>query len=305
MPRRSVLYMPGSNAKALAKARTLEADGVILDLEDAVAPSAKGDARALVAAEVARGGFGRKEVIVRVNGPDTPWYKEDVAAVAGVAASAPPHALLSAVLLPKVESPAAVKDLRAALTAGGAPPSLPIWAMIETPRGVLRAGDITEGCCGASGRAVGLRCLVAGTSDLTKDLRAKHTRDRHPMLTALSMIVLAARSAPGCSVLDGVHLDLSDAQGFAQACAQGRQLGFDGKTLIHPSQIPDANAAFAPSETDVATARRRLLAHAEAEAKGAGVVVVDGRLIENLHVQEAHATVALHEAILDLQKGGS
>jgi citrate lyase subunit beta / citryl-CoA lyase len=295
--------MPGSNAKALAKARGLPADGLILDLEDAVAPAAKGDARALVVAAVATGGYGRREVVVRINGPDTPWYADDVAAVGALAAEAARHtpgqqAQLSAVLLPKVESPRQLDDLRARLAAAGAPPSLPLWAMIETPRGVLRAAEIAAAGGGSGGGGGRVACLVAGTSDLTKDLRARHTDDRAPLLHALAAIVLAARAAPApCGVLDGVQLDLTDADGFASACRQGRELGFDGKTLIHPGQVAAANAAFAPSAAEVDAARRILAAHAAATAAGSGVVVVDGRLVEGLHVAEAADTVALAEAV--------
>jgi citrate lyase subunit beta/citryl-CoA lyase len=280
-PRRSVLYMPGSNARALEKARTLAADGLVLDLEDAVAPSAKDAARDTVAAELARGGFWPREVVVRVNGPATPWAAADLAMAARSGADA--------ILLPKVESAAAVRDALQALASAGAPEDLALWAMIETPRGVLAADAIA----GASPR---LACLVAGTSDLVKDLRARHVPDRTPVLASLSLVLLAAR-AHGLAALDGVHLDLADEAGLEAACHQGRALGFDGKTLVHPRQIAAANRIFAPSADEVRAARAVIAAHAEAVAAGRGVVVVDGRLVEALHVEEARRTVSLAEAI--------
>jgi citrate lyase subunit beta/citryl-CoA lyase len=280
-PRRSVLYMPGSNARALEKARTLGADALILDLEDAVAPAAKAEARALVVAALARGGYGDREAVVRVNGAATPWGADDVAAAARSGADA--------VLLPKVERAEDVRGAERALDAAGAPPSLRLWCMIETPRGILAAAEIAA----ATPR---LACLVAGTSDLVKDLRARHTPARTEVLASLSLVVLAAR-ANGLAALDGVHLDLADDAGFEAACRQGRDLGFDGKTLIHPRTIDAANRLFAPAPDEVAAARRIIDAHAEAERAGRGVVVVDGRLVEALHVEEARRTVALADAI--------
>jgi citrate lyase subunit beta/citryl-CoA lyase len=280
-PRRSALYMPGSNARALDKARTLPADVLILDLEDAVAPAAKEEARRLVGAALAAGGYGHRERVVRVNGLATAWGAADLAAAARSGADA--------VLLPKVESAADVRAAEAALAAAGAPADLPLWATIETPRGVLAAAEIA----GASPR---LACLVMGTSDLVKDLRARHTPGRQEVLASLSLVLLAAR-AHDLAALDGVHLDLADDAGFEAACRQGRDLGFDGKTLIHPRTIDAANRVFAPSEAEVAAARRVIAAHAEAEAAGKGVGVLDGRLVESLHVVEAKRTVALAEAI--------
>lgn len=285
--------MPGSSPKALAKARTLDADVVILDLEDAVAPSSKASARESVVAEVAKGGYAC-EVIVRVNGAGTPYYEDDMKAVASVASH------IQGVCLPKVESAAALTDARERLArAGGSPASpafsLPLWAMIETPKGVFNAYE-TVGRGFSSLKYAGLAGLIAGTSDLTKDLKARHTSDRSPMLFSLSAIVLAARAA-GIAALDGVHLDIHNATEFAAHCEQGRSLGFDGKTLIHPSQIEAANRTFGPSDADVALARRIVAAHAEAASRGSGVVLVDGRLVEALHVQEALGTIALHEAI--------
>lgn len=280
-PRRSALYMPGSNARALEKGRTLPADVLIFDLEDAVAPDAKAAARATVAAALAgRAAYAPRELVVRVNGQETPWGEEDLGAVATVGADA--------VLLPKVEGVEAVARARASLAAAGAPANLPLWCMIETPRGVLRAAEIAA--------ADGVACLVMGTSDLTKDLHALATADRLPMLLALQMGVLAARAA-GIAVLDGVHLDLADTAGLRAACRQGRELGFDGKTLIHPSQIEAANEAFGPAPAELEQARRIVAAYAQARAAGAGVAVLDGRLVENLHVREAERLLALAAAI--------
>ncbi len=284
-PRRSLLYMPGSNTRALDKGRSLPADGLILDLEDAVAPDAKAEARRNVAEAVAAGGYGRREIVVRVNGLETAWGRDDVAALATAGADA--------ILLPKVESAAMVQALERLLDEAGAPADLAIMCMMETPRGILRAEEIA----GASER---LSCLVMGTSDLVKDLDAAHTPERLPVLTSLSLCVLAAR-ASGLAVVDGVHLDLEDAEGFAAQCRQGRALGFDGKTLIHPKTIAAANEAFGPSEAEVAEARRVIAAYAEASRAGKGVVVLDGKLVENLHVQAAERTVALAEAIRALE----
>ncbi len=280
-PRRSVLYVPGSNSRALEKARALPVDGLILDLEDAVAPAAKGEARRAVGEALVAGGFGHREVAVRVNGPATPWGADDLALAARSGADA--------VVLPKVEGADEVRAAERALDAAGAPPTLALWCMVETPRGVLAAPAIAA----ASPR---LACLVMGTSDLVKDLRARHTPSRAEVLVALGTVLLAAR-AFGLAALDGVHLDLADDVGFEAACRQGRALGFDGKTLVHPRTIDVANRAFAPDDAEVAAARRVIAAHAEAEAAGRGVVVVDGRLVEALHVEEARRVVALADAI--------
>jgi citrate lyase subunit beta / citryl-CoA lyase len=283
-PRRSVLYMPGANTRAMEKARGLPADALILDLEDAVAPDAKAAARANIAAALAAGGYGKRELIVRVNGLATPWGYDDLVAAAAMK--------LDAVLLPKVESADAVRQAEAVLAGAGAPPRLALWCMMETPLGMLHAAAIAA----ASPRVA---CLVMGTSDLTKDLNARHTRDRLPMLTALGLCVLAAR-AYRLAILDGVHLDLADDEGLAAVCRQGRELGFDGKTLIHPKTIAAANTAFAPAADEVEWSRRIIAAHAETEAAGKGVVLVDGKLIENLHVEAAHRTVALAERIAEM-----
>jgi len=281
-PRRSLLFMPGANTRALEKSRELPADGLIFDLEDAVAPDAKEGARASVVAAVRQGGYGRRELVLRVNPLDSAWGEADLV----TAASLP----LDAVLLPKVESAERVRETAARLSAA---PGLAIWCMIETPHGVLAAAEIAA--------APRVAALVMGTSDLTKDLRAREMPDRQPLLTSLQLVLLAAR-ARGLAALDGVHLDLADDTGFAAACAQGRTLGFDGKTLIHPRQIAPANAAFAPTLDEVAQARAVIAAHAEAIAAGEGVAVFRGRLIENLHVEAARRTVVLAEAIAALDR---
>jgi len=286
-PRRSVLYMPGSNARALEKGRSLPADGLILDLEDAVAPDAKAEARTTIKTAIAAGGYGGRELVVRTNGLNTPWGYDDLVMAATSGADA--------VLLPKVESPDMVRQAEAVLRANGSPDSQSIWCMMETPLGILNAKEIA----GATPKLGG---FVMGTSDLAKDLHAAHTRDRLPMVTSLGLCLLAAR-AYGLAVLDGVHLDLNDDEGFAFSCRQGRELGFDGKTLIHPKTIAACNEAYAPGVDEVAFARRIIEAHAEAAAQGKGVVLVDGKLVENLHVENARRLVALAEAISALEKG--
>src|SRR5215470_12614297 len=280
-PRRSVLYLPASNPRALEKARGLPADGLIIDLEDAVAAEAKEAARAIAAAALAAGGYGPRELVIRVNPLDSPWGHADLAA----AATMP----IDAVLLPKVESAERVRLTVSLLDALGAPEQLAVWCMLETPRAILYAREIAA----ASSR---LGALVLGTSDLSKDLHALATHDRVPLLTSLSLAILAAR-AYGLAILDGVHLNIADETGLAASCRQGRELGFDGKTLIHPSQIAAANAAFAPSNEEIEWSRRIIAAHAEAIAAGKGVALVDGRLIENLHVENARRIAGLAEAI--------
>ena len=283
-PRRSVLYMPGSNPRALEKARGLPADVLIMDLEDAVAPEAKGDARMRIGEALAQGGYGTREIVIRLNGADTAWGHDDLLFAARSGADA--------VLLPKVESADTVRSAARVLSAAGAPESMAIWCMIETPMAILRAEEIAA----ASPR---LGAFVMGTSDLAKDLRAGHTRDRLPFLTSLSLSILAAR-AYGLAILDGVHLDLEDPDGFRAACIQGLELGFDGKTLIHPKTIATANEVFAPTEAELAWARRITDAHAAAEAEGKGVLLVDGKLVEALHVAEAKRLVALAGMIADM-----
>ena len=286
-PRRSLLFLPGGNPRALEKARTLPADGLIFDLEDAVAPAAKDSARTAVAAALTAGGYAPRETVLRVNPLDTAWGHADLAA----AATLP----IDAVLLPKVEHAERVRLVVDVLDALGARPELALWCMIETPLGVLAAAEIA-----AAGPRVA--ALVLGTSDLGKDLRVRETRERLPLLTALGLVLLAAR-AHGRAVLDGVHLDLADGDGFAAACRQGRELGFDGKTLIHPTQIEAANAAFSPTAEEVAAARRLIEAYAEASAGGRGAVRIGGRLVEALHVEAARRTLALVEAIAERANG--
>jgi citrate lyase subunit beta/citryl-CoA lyase len=285
-PRRSVLYMPGSNARAQEKAKTLPCDGIIFDLEDAVAPDAKAGARETVCASVAGGGYGGRETIIRVNHFDTPWGRDDVIA----AAKAGPDAIL----LPKVERADQVVELEALMLQHGAPAKTSIQCMMETPLGILNAKEIA----GASRR---ISCLVLGTSDLTKDLHARHTQGRLPMITSLGLCLLAGR-AYGLSVLDGVYLDLNDAEGFKASCVQGLELGFDGKTLIHPSQVEPCNEVFSPTPADIEQARKIIVAHQQAEKEGKGVVLVDGKLIENLHVENAKRLVGMSEAIERMKK---
>lgn len=273
-PRRSALYMPASNARALEKAKTIAADVLIFDLEDAVAPEAKAQARAAAVAAVKGGGYGAREILIRANGLETSWCADDLAAVASSGAHG--------AVLPKVGGADDIRRAEALLA--GAPQSLALWAMIETPRGILNLREITA----ASPRLAG---LIVGTADLAKDLHCAHPSDRWPMLAALQMCVLAAR-AYGLAVLDGVHLEIADMSGFDAACRQGRDLGFDGKTLIHPSQVAGANAAFSPSAEDLTRAKRLVAAHAEAAAQGQGVTLLDGRLVEALHVKEAERLLA-------------
>jgi citrate lyase subunit beta / citryl-CoA lyase len=280
-PRRSVLYMPGANARALDKARTLPADALILDLEDSVAPDAKEDARARVAEAVATGGYGHREVTVRVNAPGTPWHADDLRA----AAEAGPDA----VVVPKVDDPGTVTAVVAALEAAGAPDRTAVWAMLETPAAMFEARRVAA----ASER---LTVLVMGTNDLAKELHAAHVPGRAPLLTALSMALLAAR-AEGRTVLDGVYNDVQDLDGFEAETLQARDLGFDGKTLIHPRQIEPCNRIFTPAAEDVDRARRILEAFDQATSQGRGVVTVDGRMIENLHVEEARRVLAVVDAV--------
>jgi citrate lyase subunit beta / citryl-CoA lyase len=276
-PRRSVLYMPGANERALEKAKTLPADALILDLEDAVAPDAKIAARERVCAAV--GTYGEREVTIRVNGAGTPWHADDLRA-AGEAGPA-------AVVVPKVNSAAEVHAIERALA--HAPDHTAIWAMIETPVAVLHAAEIAA----ASER---LTVLVLGTNDLAKELLAAQVPGRGPLLGALSTCVLAAR-ATGRVILDGVFNDVRDAEGFAVECRQGRDFGFDGKTLIHPSQVGPCNEIFAPSADEVGHARRVIAAFEEATEQGRGVATVDGRMIENLHVDNARRILALAAAV--------
>ena len=280
-PRRSVLYMPGANERALEKAKGLPADALILDLEDAVAPDAKAEARQRVCAAVGSGEYGRREVTIRANGIDTRWHDDDMAAIA---AAGP-----AAVVVPKVDSVDHVRSIEAALERHGAPEHTKIWAMVETPQAMLHAESIAA----SSDR---LTVLVMGTNDLAKELRAEHVPGRGPLLTGLGLSLLAAR-ATGKVILDGVYNDITDAEGFLAECRQGREMGFDGKTLIHPSQLEPCNEVFAPTADAVAAAREIIAAFEEAERDGRGVVTVNGRMVENLHVDQARLTLAQAAAI--------
>ncbi|MGZ4681504.1 MAG: HpcH/HpaI aldolase/citrate lyase family protein [Acidimicrobiales bacterium] len=284
-PRRSVLYMPGANERALEKAKTIPADALILDLEDAVAPDAKADARARVCAAAASGDYGRKEVTIRANGLDTPWHADDLRAIA--------EAGPAAVVVPKINSAADVAAVEKALEAGGAPDHTRIWAMLETPVAILHAEEIAT----SSER---LAVLVLGTNDLAKELHAEHVPGRQPLLFGLSQCLLAARLA-GKVILDGVYNDIKDPDGFLAECVQGRQLGFDGKTLIHPTQVEPCNDTFAPGELELTHARGLILAFEEAQAEGRGVATYEGRMIENMHVDNARRAIAMAEAIAELQ----
>lgn len=285
-PRRSVLYMPGANTRALEKGRLLPADGLILDLEDAVAADAKVQARENIVKAIDEGDYGYRELIIRINPFSTPWGYEDLVA----ACNSKAHAIL----LPKVESPDLVRQAETLMDAQGADPDMQIWAMMETPLGMLHAEEVA----GSSSR---LTCLVMGTSDLAKDLHASHTQDRMPMITSLGLCLLAAR-AYKLDILDGVHLDLRDDEGLAYSCRQGRDMGFDGKTLIHPRTIEIANEAFSPTPDEVEWSHKIIKAHAEAVAEGKGVAVFEGKLIENLHVENAKRIVMMAEKIGEQDK---
>jgi len=282
---RSVLYVPGSNERAMRKSTSLPTDALIFDLEDAVAPAAKIDARARVCDFVREQDFGLRQVVIRVNALGSPWGYEDLVRASKSGATA--------ILLPKVESADMVHQSEAIMAASGAPDKMEIWCMMETPRGMLHAEEIAA----ASPRT---RTLVMGTSDLAKDLGAAHTRERLPFLTSFGLCLLAARAAD-VAILDGVQLDLQDDEGFRETCQQAFELGFDGKTLIHPKTIAAANEAFSPSPADVEMATRIIAAHDQAQARGEGVVVVDGKLIENLHVEGARRTLLLTRAIEAMQ----
>jgi len=280
-PRRSVLYLPASNERALEKAKTLPVDSLILDLEDAVAPDAKVSARELACAATTSGAYGMRELTIRVNGLGSPWHGDDLAAVC---AAGP-----DGIVVPKVSTADEVRVLVHTMEAAGAPERTALWAMVETPQAVLDCAAIGS----ASSR---LTVLVLGTNDLLKELAARAVPGRGPLLTALSLAVLGARAA-GVAVLDGVYNDVRDAEGFAAECAQGRDLGFDGKTLIHPGQVDAANRMFAPTDDEVDTARRTIEAFEAARAAGRGVATLDGRLVESLHVDTAHRVLAMREAV--------
>jgi (3S)-malyl-CoA thioesterase len=283
-PYRSALYIPGSNARALDKARSLPADAILFDLEDAVAVEEKTNARRLLAETLAAGGFGPRAQLVRLNGADTPWGADDLAAMIDIA----PEALV----LPKVESVAQVEAVAEALDRHPACAATEIWAMMETPRGVLNAAAIAT--------APRMTGFVMGTNDLARELGCRARADRMPLMWALQSCLMAAKAA-GILCLDGVHNAFRDLEGLEAECAQGRDLGMDGKSLIHPMQIAAANAAFAPTEAEIELSRRQIAAFELARAEGRGVAVVDGRIVENLHVVTARATLARAEAIATLE----
>ena len=286
-PRRSVLYMPGSNARALEKARALPADALILDLEDAVAPDAKDIARQQVCDAVKGRGFGKREVIVRINALSTPWGTADLTA----AADAQPDAIL----VPKISAPADLQAIEAHLVAHHHLRKLSIWVMVETPAAILNIAAIAA----AGGR---LAAFVMGTNDLVKEIRGVHTQDRMNLAAALGLSVLAAR-ANGLAVIDGVYNDIANADGFKASCEQARAFGFDGKTLIHPSQVEPCNAVFAPSAEEVEAARKIIAAFELPENKGKGAIKLDGRMVELLHAEIARGTVAMADAIAELERG--
>ena len=274
-PRRSALYMPASNPRAIAKARTLACDVVILDLEDAVAPEEKGAARDRVVATVRDGGFGARELVVRINGLETPWYADDIAAVRGIG--------VDAVLVPKLSYPAELNAVRSSLGDDGTP----IWAMIETCAAILSLPALSDAAASAR-----LTALVAGTNDLTKEMRCRLGAERTPLFPALASIVIAARAA-GIVALDGVCNALDDPARFGAECTQGAMLGFDGKTLIHPSQIEAANTAFGPSKDELAWARAIVAAFAVPDNADKGAIRLDGQMVERLHLAQAEAVLRL------------
>ena len=282
-PRRSALYMPSSNEKALEKAKTIASDAIIFDLEDAVSPDAKPAARANAVAAANSGAYGSRELTIRCNGLDTPWGADDIAAAA--------QACVSAVVIPKINSVAEVNAVSAALRAAGAPDEILIWAMIETPTAIFDVRAIA-----AHPRVA---TLVMGTNDLAKELRATQVRGRAPLMPHLATALLAAREA-GKVILDGVFNDVKDLDAFRDECVQGMHMGFDGKTLIHPTQVEIANDVWAPTGDEVDHAKRVIAAFDEATAEGRGVITVDGRMIENLHVDNARRVLAVHAAITAL-----
>ncbi|NWG23555.1 MAG: CoA ester lyase [Pseudorhodoplanes sp.] len=284
-PRRSVLYMPGSNARALEKARTLPADGLILDLEDAVAPDAKETARRQVAEAVKAGGFGGREVFIRVNGIDTQWHADDLAAAA--------RAAPDAILIPKVSSSKQLEMIGRRLLDMGTAHRTRVWAMIETPYAILNIVDIAAAAKDSETRFSG---FVLGTNDLAKETGARIVPGRMPMVPWL-MTCMAAARAYGIAVLDGVYNDIGNAEGFRQECLEGRDMGFDGKTLIHPNQIGPCNEAFSPSAEEVAQARKIIAAFDQPENRDKGAISLDGRMVERMHADIAKRTVAVADAI--------
>ena len=287
-PRRSVLYMPGSNARAIEKARTLPADCIVLDLEDSVAPDAKAAARIRVSEAITAGGFGDREVIVRINGLDTEWWRTDLEVIA--------FASPDAILVPKVSIPDDLKCVQKELDDMYAESGIRVWAMMESPLAMLNARDIAAVAQNPQAPQARLAAFVMGTNDLAKDTRARIIPGRASMLPWLMICVAAAR-AFGIDIIDGVYNDLGNPAGFTEECAQARDLGFDGKTLIHPNQIEACNAAFAPNAEEVAQARKVIDAFERPENKNKGVIALDGRMVERLHADMARRTVAIADAI--------
>lgn len=289
-PRRSCLYMPGSNVRAVEKARTLPCDVVILDLEDAVAPDAKTDARGCAVEAVNQGGFGHREVVIRINGLDTEWGGDDMAAATTCGADA--------VLVPKITSPAEIATACELMTEHGAPDTVALWAMIEMPLAILNIGAIA-----ATAHNSRLSAFVMGTNDIAKELRATPKQDRAAFQTALDLTLLAAR-AHGLTALDGVYNDIGNTDGLRRECVQGQEMGFDGKTLIHPAQIESCNAVFSPDPDEVAHARAVIDAFAAPENAGKGVLKVAGKMTELLHLEQAQRLIAIDEAIASRTKAG-
>jgi citrate lyase subunit beta/citryl-CoA lyase len=292
-PRRSVLYMPGSNARALEKARQLPADGFILDLEDAVALDAKSMARDLVRKTLKKGGFGDREVVVRINGLDTRWWVDDLQAIADCRPDA--------VLVPKISDPHQLQDLAARIVDMGTDPHIRVWAMLETPLAMINVREIAAAALDSETRLSG---FVMGTNDLAKDTRARIVPGRLPMLPWL-MNCLAAARAFGLDILDGVYNDLGNAEGFAEECRQARDFGFDGKTLIHPKQIDACNAAFSPAPEEVEAARKIIAAFDLPENQGKGVIQVEGRMVERLHAEMARRTVEIADLIAEREQAAA
>ena len=281
-PRRSVLYMPAANQRALEKAKDIPADALIFDLEDAVAPDAKELAREQACNAAASSDYGNRELTIRCNGLDTPWGREDILAAA--------EAAPSAVVIPKVDGPEYLAQVSEVLDEGGAPAATEIWAMVETPAGILCVDQIAQ----FERTAV----LVMGTNDMAKELRASITQDRHALLPYLAMCLLAARAAD-VGILDGVYNDIKNEEGFEQVCRQGAEMGFDGKTLIHPSQVAPTNESFSPSLDELDFHQRVIEEFEAAQNEGRGVLTVDGKMIENLHVDEARRAIAMAQVIAD------
>ncbi|MFL2987279.1 MAG: HpcH/HpaI aldolase/citrate lyase family protein [Candidatus Poriferisodalaceae bacterium] len=282
-PRRSVLYMPAANERALEKAKDIQADALIFDLEDAVAPDSKEIAREQACAAAASSDYGNRELTIRCNGLDTPWGKDDLLA----AAAAGP----AAVVIPKVDGSSYLDEISELLNQGGAPSSTQIWAMVETPIGILHVEEIA--------RHERTSVMVMGTNDMAKELRASITADRQALLPYLAMCLLSARAA-GVAILDGVYNDIKDESGFKDVCVQGAEMGFDGKTLIHPNQVAPTNEIFSPSLDELDFHRRIIEEFEAAEKDGRGVLTVDGKMIENLHVDEARRALAVADAIAAL-----